>query len=62
MRKATRMYLNEKMLEVYETIDELKSKCIHNTATDDDMIKLSVAESELNIIKFVLETESNHTK
>lgn len=62
MRKATKVYLNDKLLEVYEVIDELKSKRIHDVATDSDLNRLSVAEAELSIIKTVLEFEVRNNK
>lgn len=54
-RYTLRQYLFDKRIDLYETIDELKSKKIYDCATDDEMRNLEVAEAQLNIIKDVID-------
>lgn len=52
-------FLTARRLELYERISDLKDLQISGSADDVDMIKLESAESELNLIKSIIEICQN---
>ena len=53
MRGSLKKFLNQKRIELFEEINDLKDEMIYNGKTDD--LRLNVAEAQMAIIKSVID-------
>lgn len=53
MRGSLKKYLNNKRIELFEEINDLKDEMIYNGETDD--LRLNVAEAQMSIIKSIID-------
>ncbi len=60
MRRATRIYLRNLQLELYETANYLKSKALNGSLTNAELLQLNVAEEKLSVVNTVIDFETNY--
>lgn len=54
-KNTLRKYLLNRRVELYEIVDELKSKMLSNNFTERDTLNLEIAEAQLNEVKTIIE-------
>lgn len=54
-KNTLRKYLLNRRVELYERLDELKSKLLSNNFTERDILNLEVVEAQLNEVKTIIE-------
>lgn len=54
-KNTLRKYLLNRRVELYERVDELKSKLLSNNFTERDVLNLEVVEAQLNEVKTIIE-------
>lgn len=61
-KNTLRRYLLDKRVELYEKVDELKTKILADDFRDRDLINLEVYNNQLNLVKEVIEICTNRNK
>lgn len=61
-RITLRKYLLAKRVELYEEVNTLKDRVLHETQNEVDKLNLNVAEEKLNLIKDIIKICTDRDK
>lgn len=59
---SLKKYLHSKLVELYETVNELKDQMLNDDFTNRESILLEVNEAKLNLIKEIIEICNNRNR